>query len=401
MASLSANFIAPLMPCNLPTRRCPVAREDASKRILLIRLAAHGDVLMGTPLLAAIRNAWPDAHITWIVGEDARGAIEAHPDVDEILLWGTDYWTRRLRKGSPLFYPIWAYRERALRRTLRANAYDVFLSLQPEEFPRLVGNVAAPLTIGVFDTFRQFHNAADTSPHAGCYTHPFTAADLPEHRVEQYLLPLRALGLPPPPDKHMRMGFTVEDAQVAGQFLASQGLPADRPFVTLAPMTTWPSRCWPAECYVALGDALAGSGYPVVLIGSAREQAAVAEIAARMQAAPLVATGTLSFRQMAALLARSAALVSGDTGPMHVAAAVGTPYVALFGPTPVAGRAPLAGRGRVLMHPVPCGPCDQKVCPNTGEDFMRCMKLLTVAEVLDAVNALLENREPESREIVL
>ncbi len=395
MASLSEKFIAPLMPCNLSARRCPVARKDASKRILIMRLAAHGDLLMGTPLLAAIRDAWPDAHITWIVGQDARGAIEAHPDVDEILLWGTDYWTKRLRKGSPLFYPIWAYRARALRGALRMNAYDVFISLQPEEFPGFVASAAAPISIGVFDTFKQFHNAADTSRHTGRYTHPFTAADLPEHRVNQYLLPLRALGLPPPPDKRMRMGFTAKDAQSAEQFLTSEGLPMGRPFVTLAPMTTWPSRCWPADRYVALGDALARSGYPVVLIGSAREQerAAVAEIAARMQVSPVVATGALSFRQMAALLARSAALVSGDTGPMHVASAVGTAFVSLFGPTPVAGRAPLAGRGVALMHPVPCGPCDQKVCPNMGEDFMRCMKLLTVAEVLDAVSALLESQE--------
>ena len=393
MASLSAKFIAPLMPCNLPVRRCPVARKDASKRILIMRLAAHGDVLMGTPLLAAIRDAWPDAHLTWIVGPDARGAIEAHPDVDEILLWQTDYWTRRLRKGRPLFYPVWAFRARALRRALKANAYDVFLSLQPEEFPGFVACVAAPLTIGVFDTFRQFHNAAATSPYARCYTHSFTATDLPEHRIDQYLLPLRALGLPPPVDKRMRMGFTAEDAQTADLFLASQGLPAGKPFVTLAPMTTWPSRCWLADRYVALGDALARSGHPVVLIGSAQERAAVAEIGALMQSPPIVATGVLSFRQMAALLARSAALVSGDTGPMHVASAVGTPFVSLFGPTPVAGRAPLAGRGVALMHPVPCGPCDQKVCPNTGEDFMRCMKLLTVAEVLSAVKALLESQE--------
>ncbi len=384
-----------MTPSNFPLNRCPVSRERASKRVLILRLAAHGDILMGTPLVAALRRAWPDAHITWIVGRDARGAIEAHPEVDEILLWETDYWTKRLRKGGPLFQQAWALRATALRRALKANAYDVFISLQPEEFPSFTAAVAAPTTIGVFDTFQQFHGVSHTSRNTEQYTHPFTAADLPEHRAEQYLLPVRALDLPPPQDRRMRMGFTAEDARTAGEFLTSQGVPPECSLVILAPMTTWPSRCWPAVRYAALGDALAKSGSSIMIIGSAREQeqVAIADIAARMQIKPSVTTGALNFRQMAALIARASALVSGDTGPMHVASAVGTAFVSLFGPTPVAGRAPLAGRGMALMHPVPCGPCDQEVCPNTGEDFMRCMKLLTVSEVLGAVIALLEEQK--------
>ncbi|MDQ2799443.1 MAG: glycosyltransferase family 9 protein [Armatimonadota bacterium] len=394
MPNLPANFIKPLAPVNFPRNRCRASREDASKRILIMRLAAHGDILMGTPLLAALREAWPDAHITWIAGQDAHGAIEAHPNIDEILLWPTDYWTRRLRKGSALFYPMWAYQARALRRALKANAYDLFISLQPEEWPHFVGNVGANTSIGVFDTFRQFSQSNVTSANTGRYTHSFTAQDLSEHRLEQYLLPLKALGLPLPDDKRMTMGFTAEDVQAADDTLA-YGLPRGQPFVTLAPMTTWPSRCWPGERYAALGDALMQAGHGVLVLGSARggEPAAVTTIAERMQIRPIVATGSLSFRQMAAMIARSALLVSGDTGPMHVASAVGTPFLSLFGPTPIASRAPLAGRGLTLMHPVPCGPCDQKICPNAGEDHMRCMKLLTVAEVFEAACALLESRK--------
>ena len=92
----------------------------------------------------------------------------------------------------------------------------------------------------------------------------------------------------------------------------------------------------------------------------------------------------MSFRQLAALIDRSALVVSGDTGPMHMAAALGTPYVALFGPTSPQWYAPLAGRGIALSHPVPCGPCDQKVCRNEAQDH-RCMRLITVPEVLAAV----------------
>jgi ADP-heptose:LPS heptosyltransferase len=127
-----------------------------------------------------------------------------------------------------------------------------------------------------------------------------------------------------------------------------------------------------------------------VLICSGRpeEKDPVTTLAATMNPRPLVSAGNLTFRQMSALIARAALVISGDTGPMHVAAAVNTPYLALFGPTPVDGRAPLTAIGKCIAHDVPCGPCDQKTCGNIGEKFMLCMRLITVDEVLDAANRL-------------
>ena len=386
---LPPQFSPPQCPENFPVARCTVGREEAQIRILIMRLGAHGDVLMGTPLLAMLRAHYPQAHLTWMVEYKERDSIEANPCVDEILLWDSAYFKRFLRRGN---LPLWLLRALQLRSELRRRRYDVFVSLQPEEWPLLRQAVGAPVTVGVFDTFRQFSGTAKTSRHVRSYTHPFAHPNLPEHRTDQYLLPLRALGVPELSDKRMQMGFTAEDGEAVGAFLAEQGLPPGRPLVVLAPMTTWPSRCWPGERFADLGNRLTAEiGCGVVLIGSGRreEREAVAALAARMKTPPIQAAGALSFRQMAALIGRSAALVSGDTGPMHVAAAVGTPFVALFGPTPIAGRAPLAGRGVSLMHPVPCGPCDQKICPNPPESQMRCMKLLTVEEVFGTVTRLM------------
>jgi ADP-heptose:LPS heptosyltransferase len=92
---------------------------------------------------------------------------------------------------------------------------------------------------------------------------------------------------------------------------------------------------------------------------------------------------------MGALLARALLLISGDTGPMHAAAAVGTPFLALFGPTPTQDRVPLVGAGRALAHDVPCGPCDKKRCGNTGEDVLRCLRLIAVDEAYIAASDLL------------
>ena len=114
--------------------------------------------------------------------------------------------------------------------------------------------------------------------------------------------------------------------------------------------------------------------------------AAAAEIARRSSAPIVLAAGT-TLRQYVALLRRAALVVCGDSSPMHLAAAVGTPFVALFGPTPADRRAPLAGAGRVLARPPACAPCDRATCANPV--FRQCLKLIDVADVQQACDALL------------
>lgn len=392
MSSLQSppQFCAPLTPYNLPLRRCPVSREDASHRILIMRAGAFGDILMGTPLLAALRDAYPNAHLTWIAEQAESQAIDASPFLDEYLSWSTPYWKKTLRRG---LYPLWLVRALRLQKSLRAKHYDVFISFQPEEWPLLLRGVNAPLTVGVFDTFRRYYRAAETSRNTRLYTHAY-AHPLPGHRIDQYLLTLKALGLPSDVSRQMSMGYTEEDRAYTEQFLSEQGVSARDRLVVLTPFTTWPTKCWPVERYAELGDALARlHGCRIVVIGSGKERDAVQALAAQMQECPVVAAGDLTFRQMAALVDRAALLVSGDTGPMHVATALQTPQVALFGPTAPQWYGPRTGIFRSLLHPVPCGPCDQKFCPLTGPDHLCCQMLITVEEVLAAADDLLNSTQ--------
>ena len=337
---------------------------------------------MATPVLESLQAAFPDAHITWIVEHHESATIDAHPAVDELLLWNSDFWRKRERRKRRA---AWLLQGARLLAPLRARRYDTFISFQPEEWPLLARFCGASVRIGVFDTFQQTHHDQPTSPNTRYYTHAFTAPDLPAHRTDQYLLALKPLGVAPV-SPQMTMGLTAQDAHAAAQVLP----PDDgRRLVVIAPLTTWPSRCWEASRYAALGARLQAAGYAVALIGSPREADAIHAIAAQMPCPPLVVAGTLSFREVAALIARAALLVSGDTGPMHVAAAVGTPYLSLFGATPAPGRRPLAGRGTVLLHLVPCGPCDRVECANPPETFMRCLRLITTDEAADAALHLL------------
>jgi heptosyltransferase-1 len=374
MKYLPPEFVKPREPINLPVRRCGVSRENASPRILIMRLASYGDILMGTPLVTALRDRWPNARITWIVERDFQDAIVANPEIDSILLWEGKYWKTLLRHSN---YPLWTFQALTWAKRLRGQ-YDVFISFQPEEWPLLTRAVGANQSIGIFDTFRRFNKGRPTSRRTRLYTHPYTDPQLPAHRTDQYLLAAEALDLPKPFPRQMVLGFTAEDARAVAPWTTER-----RPPILFVPQTTWPSRCWPQENWRALGEALAGkdSG-SILLIGSAKEKPELEALAAAMSPSPSVLAGVLTFRQVAALLAEAALVVTGDTGPMHAAAAVGTPGVALFGPTSVANLAPLTGRILPMAHAVPCGPCDQKVCTNTAEDCLRCLRLLTVEEVL-------------------
>jgi ADP-heptose:LPS heptosyltransferase len=379
------------MPANIAPRRCAVraGRGSATHRILVARTIAAGDIVMSTPLLAALRQAWPDAWITYLVEGAGREAINANPYVDELLLWDTAYWKNLTRRG---LYPLWFLRALALRRLLHAHRFDIFLSLQPEDWSLLPRNVGAPVRIGVFDTFREYHRARRTSRRTRLYTHVFTHEDLPPHRTDQYLLPLRALGLPEPADKRMTIGYTEADRELAEHFSDEHEL-ADR-FVVVAPQAGWPSRCWPAERYAALGDALAAEHRcGVVLIGEAGDREALEGISARMRARAVTAAGRFGFRGMAALIARAALLVSGDTGPMHVAAAVGTPYLALFR-ADAGGRPRAARRASGARSPIRCraARATGSAAANTGaDDHLLCLRKITAEEARAAAGRLMED----------
>jgi len=348
-----------------------------------MRAGAFGDILMGTPLLAALRMAYPEAHLTWLVEHSEVQAIDANPFIDEYICWNGAYWKKMLRRG---LFPLWLKRALNFQNTLREKHYDIFISFQPEEWPLLVRGVGAQINIGVFDTFKRYYRANMTSRHTRLYTHAYSSPNLPDHRIDQYLLALQALGLPAQVSRQMSIGYTEQDDTRVEQFLDQHDVQASERLVILAPFTTWPTKCWPAEHYVDVGDALWRQGCRIVLIGSSKERESVLNMAARMKSEPIIVAGELSFRQMAALVGRASLLISGDTGPMHVASALGIPQVALFGPTSPLWYGPPTGQTISLLHPVPCGPCDQKFCPNQGQEWMRCMKLITVAQVADAVH---------------
>ena len=161
--------------------------------------------------------------------------------------------------------------------------------------------------------------------------------------------------------------------------------------VALAPFSTASNRSIPVDQSAAIADCLAEEYGAQIIVTCGPREEEEARALARMckKASVAVARGT-TLRQYIGLLRSADLVIASDSSPMHLAAALDVPYIAIFGPTPAAERAPLEGRGVVLKKALPCAPCDLPTCSNSL--FQQCMKLIELRDIQEAVRSLLRNR---------
>ena len=204
------------------------------------------------------------------------------------------------------------------------------------------------------------------------------------HQLRDYDDLLTARGVAPDLEAP-RLPVSDDRSAKAGRALATAGLASGKPLALLAPGAAfgWTKR-WPAERFTALSDQLAASGYAVGLAVGPGEEELGGSIASRAKSAPPLLGLDLDPAELAALLARARVVVANDSGAMHLAAAVGTPVVAFFGPTDPGRTAPTGSPAKILDRYVFCSPCFLKECPYGHE----CMKEIGVEEVLRAVEEL-------------
>jgi 3-deoxy-D-manno-octulosonic-acid transferase len=171
----------------------------------------------------------------------------------------------------------------------------------------------------------------------------------------------------------------------ANNFFASNGITANEPIIALNPATTWPSKNWSAEYYATLAKALQSHGRLLLCGGPADQR--LAERIMHQSGVPVInAVGQTNLLQLAALLSRSSVLVTGDTGPLHMAIALDVPTVSLFGPTDPRKFGPLTPGHIVLQEQFNCQPCHKKRCPLS---HLNCLQSLSPDRVITAVRTLL------------
>ena len=325
--------------------------------VLVIQTAFLGDVVLTTPLLT--RLAARHGPVDVVTTPAAAELISAHPAVRR----GISYDKRGVDRGIGGF--------RRLTERLAAGRYSAaYLPHRSWRSAALALCAQIPERIGF-----------DDSPAALLYT-----TRVPRARggyESARLLPLAGPASARDPEAEVRVALTAADREAADRWLRERGIAA--PFIAVAPGSIWGTKRW--QGYADLVGKLT---QPVVVLGSEADAPLAGEVAAAAPGRAHSAAGALSLRESAALIERARLLVTNDSAPLHLASGVGTPVVAVFGPTtPAQGFGPLQGRGVVVQESGlwcrPCSPHGPQQCPFGHH---ACMRQIGVERVLDAINAL-------------
>ena len=348
------------------------------RRVLVIKLRHHGDVLLTSPVFSALKARLPaDAEIDALVYADTAVMLSGHPAISRI--HGID---RGSRQSG-----LWAYlrSEWATLRELRGRRYDLVIHLT--DHPRGAWLVRAcgarwAVTQGVGGRGFWWR---------GAFTHFFRAPrGSARHTVEMNLDALRRIGIYPDLDER-RLSFAPgaeAEARVA-RLLADAGL-ADTPFIHIHPASRWHFKCWTADAMAQLVERLHSEGHRVVFTAAPdpREREMIEAIQARLSRSAQSFAGSLSLAELAALTARARLFIGVDSAPMHLAAAMATPVVALFGPSGDKEWGPWLVPHRVVSsRNHSCRPCGNDGCG--GGKVSDCLTGLPVDEVHRAVQELL------------
>jgi lipopolysaccharide heptosyltransferase I len=323
-------------------------------RIALVKPSALGDIVHALPVLTALRHRFPQSHITWVVNAAYEPLLAGHPDLDATLPFdrGT------LRKGM-LAAAGYSLRFAGL---LRRRRFDLVVDLQGLLRTGLMtAATGAPRKVG-------FANAREGAVHF--YTERVEVPDADRiHAVERYWRVAEHLGTGDAPKRFVVPLNAVELAAV-GRELA----PLPRPWLAFAVGSRWVTKCWPPAHFAELANrAEATFGGTTLFVGTSEDTAASRDVARTLRGPSRDLTGKTSLPRLAALLSRADAVVGNDTGPLHLAAALGRPCVAPYTCTRVALHGPFGAAGGGVETSVACGGSYLKQCPHG----MACMADLT------------------------
>ena len=303
-------------------------------KILIVRTDRIGEVLLSTPIITALKEKWPRAEITVMIRPEVKELIEDNPCVSEIIEYKNDIRENKGREGEIRVNRGKEGVIRAafrLRKIFKEREFDIAIVVNPKKEFHLAAFLAGiPVRVGFNRKWAFFltHKVKDLK---------FLAQ---KHEVEYNLDLVRTLGIEP---KDKRPVLVVKDnlrdcfapavllRKTKQQGLAMTSGDQPRPLIAIHPCTSNPKKQWPKTYFAKLGDLLMADGYNVVLVSGAKEARFAEEVIALMKNKPIDLTGKLNLRELAALFEQCKFLISGDSGPVHIAAAVGAKVIALFG----------------------------------------------------------------------
>ena len=321
-----------------------------SRDILIIRLSSIGDVIHCTPVAEALKTAWPDCKITWLVGEVCADLIKYNPHVDEIIIWSRERFDKYVKDCQfSQAFAVW----KELKRELANRPFYAALDIHGLFLTAMIAKqVKTNRRIGM-------SQAGECNP----WFMTETAAPSGRHIIDRYLSVLTNLGITPS-SREMTLVVPETAKKFARDYLQAANVCSQDKLAVLVPGTTWPTKNWPPELFAATALQLA-KDFKILLCGGKSELPLGQEIAAKAGDMPIInAIGLTSLLEMAALLEKATVVIAGDTGPLYMAAALGTPTVAIFGPTNPETYTPPGSSNTAVFNQQPCAYCHKTKCPN-------------------------------------
>jgi predicted lipopolysaccharide heptosyltransferase III len=350
-------------------------------KILLIRLSSLGDIIMTTPAIRAVRNRYPDARIDFVVYDRFSAALAHHPEVDRLFLLPKKKLKEQLARRN--FGQFW-HTLLDFIADLRSTRYDFIIDLHNVTESALTailarGRMRAGHKKQLLSLFFKVRSDFDIG---------FASATM--HSAESNLRSLvdaGCLALADLPDKPALEFFVpAETTREVDEYLSQQGLKG-KLIMGVNPCASYDYRRWSADRFAAVADFLTETyGCTILLFGAPSEQPTVREVMAAMKSPAVDTTNLTAFRAFE-LIRRLRLFVTNDSAPMHIAAAMGTPLVALHGPINVKKFAPLSDVARSITKDLPCLPC-KKVSECSSQI---CFDQVTVEEVCLACRELLDS----------
>lgn len=349
------------------------APQARYKRILVTRTDRIGDVVLSTPVLKALRMAYPCAYLAMLVRPYTRAVVEGNPYLDEIIVYDK-------KECDGNFFKFFGFIRR-----LAGRKFDAALVLHPTNRDHLIvflsgikRRIGYGRKLGFLMTDRLVHDK-----------------QLGQKHESEYALDMaRCLGIEPR-EKEFFVPADSRAEQWAGDFLRAAGVKAGERVVAINPGASCPSKIWPPVRYAAVADALAARGYKIVVLAGpdSLDKKTAQSVIGNMRAPAVDCIDKAPIPETASLFRRSSLVISADTGPMHIAAAVGVPVIAIFGRNQ-AGISPQrwgpANKNSIVLHKdVGCTKCLAHGCAMG----FACLAAVTVEEVLVAADRLIQRKK--------
>lgn len=345
----------------------------AKARILLVRLSAIGDVLHATTVARRIKELQPDCELSWIVSPPASTLLAGNPNIDHVLVW--DRRTFDAAVAQHHFRTAWQLLKKA-KALMAPYHFDIALDIQGLFLSGLITRFSgAKQRIGIHER------------HEGNFL--FMSQQAPDiadkHKIRRYLSVLQPFGVSPFDFKPgLTLSLTPELRQFAKDFWAQHGIEtgnAHKPLLLVNTRTTWPDKNWPPEFFAAALNQLPDN-IQVVFTGANGDRPYIEQAQALLKRPSLSVAGETNLMQLAAIFAPADLLLTGDTGPLYIAEAVGLRTLSLWGPTHPDIYGPLTPGHHFIISPNDCTACCKTHCKHKTNACMQAIKPDIVAAKL-------------------